>query len=164
MRCTAALASVLLPLAGCGDSAPSPPLGKAPVAKVLREWVGSARAEDLEGLCERTFMAYDAPRRLWPRIALQIPESPGYPPRAASPARLLQDCRDEFGHGGESLGASPRLVSISAIVIEGPVRDADGIERTARAHVTVRDRDQTADWRARLVLYRGRWRVLQGYD
>jgi hypothetical protein len=62
------------------------------------------------------------------------------------------------------MGGSPRIVKIREIHIEGPVHDAGGIARTAWARVTVGDSDQTADWHARLVLYRGGWRVLQGYD
>lgn len=160
------LASALVIAAGCDERRPSPP-ARAPVAKALREWVGSFRAEDANALCARTFMAYDVDRRLWPRIGLKASEPTTRAVTTASTARVRQDCLDTYGDGMRTLAGKPRIVKIDRIVIEGPVRRGGGITRTARADLTVRYRTpagpQTRDWRARLVLYRGRWRILQRY-
>jgi hypothetical protein len=161
------LASVLVIAAGCGDRRPSQP-AKAPVARALREWVGSFREEDANALCSRTFMAYDVGRRLWPRIGLEHHEGRDRAARTASAERVRRDCLATYGEGMRTLAGKPRIVRIVRIAIEGPVPGGGGITRTARADLRVRYRtlvgSQTRDWRARLVLYRGRWRVLQGYD
>jgi hypothetical protein len=164
VRRAATLASVLVLVAGCDDRRPAPS-GAASVAKTLRAWVGSFRAEDADELCSRTFMAYDAGRRLWPRIGLEAPATYSRRAATASAERVRRDCLDTYGAGMRTLAGKPRIVRIGRIVVEGPVRGGGGITRTARANVMVRYRTlagpRTRDWRARLVLYRGRWRVLQ---
>jgi hypothetical protein len=158
------LASVLLVVAGCDDRQPSPP-ARAPVAQALREWVASFRAEDPDALCSRTFMAYDVGRRLGPRIGL---EGRARTAHTASAESVRQDCLDTYGDGLRTLAGRPRIVTMGRIMIEAPVRGGGGITRTARAELTVRYRTptgpETRGWRPRLVLYQGRWRVLQGYD
>lgn len=115
------------------------------VAKTLHEWVAAFRAEDADALCSRTFMAYDVGR---------------------SAARVHEDCLATYGDGLRTLKGEPRIVKIRRIAIEGPMGRRGGIVRTARADVTVRYESpagpQSRPWHARLVLYRGRWRVLQG--
>lgn len=166
MRRAAILASVLVLAAGCGDHRPSPPAAPS-VASTLRAWVDGFRAEDADRICLRTFMAYDVGRPLWPRIGLR--PSPAFAASAAtaSPQRVREDCLDTYGHGMRTLAGKPRIVRIRRIAIEGPVRHGGGISRTARADLAVRYRTPagsvTRHWGARLVLYRGRWRVLQGY-
>jgi hypothetical protein len=145
VRRAATLASILVLAAGCGDRrapAPAAPL----VAKTLHEWVAAFRAEDADALCARTFMAYDAGR---------------------SAARLREDCLATYGDGLRTLKGRPRIVRMGRIAIGGPMGHRGGISRTARVDVTVRYEGpagpQTRPWHARLVLYRGRWRVLQGH-
>jgi hypothetical protein len=158
--------ALLVLLAGCGESSSQPPR-QADVARALREWVGSFRAEDADRLCSRTFMAYDVGRRLWSRIGLEGSRTSGRVVRTASAARVRRDCLDTYGDGLRTLAGEPRIVRMGRIVIEAPVRGGGGITRTARADLTVRYRTaagpETRPWPARLVLYRGRWRVLQGY-
>jgi hypothetical protein len=166
VRRAATLASVLVLAAGCGDRRTPAPAAPS-VARTLHEWVAGFRAEDANVVCSRTFMAYDVGRRLWPRIGLEASRGTVGAARTAPPERVRRDCLDTYGDGLRTLAGKPRIVRIGPVTIEGPVRRGGGITRTARADLSVTYRTpaglQTRPWRARLVLYRGRWRVLQGY-
>jgi predicted small lipoprotein YifL len=156
------VALLLLPLAGCGDSGPPP---KEPVVQAVRQWFKSARVGDQDRFCSNTFMAYDVPTRLWKRIGADF-DAPG-PPVAPPPARVLQNCREEYSFKtffDRPVLRATRVVRVPRIRIGSPVRRAGGITNTASAVAVVRDKEGIHRWPLHLVEYRGRWRVLLHYD
>jgi hypothetical protein len=159
-KITIALAACLL--ASCGGGAITEPPKKAPLVDALHQWVRSAQGHDAFDFCARTFMVYDTASSLWPRLHFDEDLTPG---PTAPPSRVRGDCLEEFASGGTfdpALPSGTRIVAIQRIDMEPPVRDGGGITRTARVQMTTRHhRQRPVESDFHVVLYRGRWRVLE---
>jgi hypothetical protein len=156
------LALVVCLLASCGGGAGNEPPKKAPLVRALHEWVRSAQGHDARDFCSRTFMVYDTASSLWPRLHFDEGLTPG---PTAPPSRALGDCLQEFASGGtfnRAVLSGTRIVAIQRIDMEPAVRHGGGLTRTARVRMTTRHhRQKPVESDFHVVLYRGRWRVLE---